>query len=297
MTARQTGLLFLWMIITASSPVLGFDMVQGTSEIQISSDDGLEWQSDNNRVIAHGNAKAVRGDVTVTADTLTAYYRKGGNSQIWRVDADGHVTITNPADTATGTKAIYDLDKAVLILNGAPAKLVTPTQTFTADDAIEYWEQQKMAVLRTNGIAITKDRKIQADVLTAHFKDKESDGPPKTKPEKKEKGQKSQDDMELSRADAYGHVVITTPTDKATGDRGDYNANTDIATLTGAVTLTRDGNVMNGGYATVNMESGISTLYGNQAGDGPDQKKRVQAIFTPTQHTKDKNAGKDKPPQ
>jgi len=269
-----------------------FDMSQGTSEVQISADDGLEWVSEDNRVIAHGNAKAVRGDVTVTADTLTAYYRKGGNSQIWRVDAEGHVTISNPTDTATGNKAIYDLDKAVLILTGAPAKLVTPTQTFTADEAIEYWEQQKMAVLRTNGIAETKDRKIQADVLTAHFKDVE-----KSKPAKKEKGQKSKDDMELSRADAFGHVILTTINDKATGDRGDYNAENGIATLTGVVTLTRDGNVMNGGFAKVDMNSGISTLYGNQAGEGPDKKKRVQAVFTPSQHSKDKTDTKDKPPQ
>jgi lipopolysaccharide export system protein LptA len=276
----------------AAQSAQAFDMAQGTSEVQISADDGLEWVSEDNRVIAHGNAKAVRGDVTVTADTLTAYYRKGGNSQIWRVDAEGHVTIANPTDTATGNKAIYDLDKAVLILTGAPAKLVTPTQTFTADEAIEYWEQQKMAVLRTNGIAETKDRKIQADVLTAHFKDSE-----KTGAGKKEKGQKSKEDMELSRADAFGHVILTTINDKATGDRGDYNAESGIATLTGVVTLTRDGNVMNGGFAKVDMNSGISTLYGNQAGDGPDKKKRVQAVFTPSQHSKDKTDAKDKPPQ
>jgi len=292
MNLRMATAVFLSVIAGPCGPAKAFDMAQGTSEIQISSDDGLEWLSDDNRVIAHGNAKAVKGDITVTADTLTAYYRKGNNSQIWRVDADGHVTITNPADTATGTKAVYDLDKAVLVLNGAPAKLVTPTQVFTADDAIEYWELQKMAVLRTNGIAETKARKIQADVLTAHFKDK--DPAAKTK---KSKDQKSQDDMELSRADAYGHVVITTQTDKATGDRGDYNAETDIATLTGVVTLTRDGNVMNGGFAKVNMSTGISTLYGNQAGDPPDAKKRVEAVFTPAKRDKDKPAQKDKPPQ
>jgi hypothetical protein len=54
---------------------------------------------------------------------------------------------------------------------------------------------------------------------------------------------------------------------------------------------------MNGGFAKVDMNSGISTLYGNQAGDGPDKKKRVQAVFTPSQHSKDKTDAKDKPPQ
>ena len=274
----------------------GFDMARGTSEIQISADDGLEWQSEANRVIAHGNAKAVRGDMTVTADTLTAYYRSnstknapapagqppGGGSQIWRVEADGNVTITNPTDTATGTKAIYDLDKAVLVLKGSPANLTTPTETFTADEQLEYWEDQHMAVLRGNGVATTKDKKIQGDVLTAHFKDHRQ-GP---KSQKSANSGKSGGNggMELSRADAFGHVILTTPQDKATGDRGDYNAESGIATLTGMVTLTRDTNIMTGRYARVDMNSGISNLYGYQ----PDEtKQRVQATFNPA-HKEDK---------
>jgi len=282
MTGRMLVLL-AFLLMGQRVQAQGFDLSKGTAEIQISADDGLEWQSEASRVIAKGNAKAVRGDVTVTADTLTAYYRNsngtttpgGGSSQIWRVDAEGHVTITNPADTATGNKAIYDLDKAVLILKGTPAKLVTPTESFTADDALEYWEAEKMAVLRTNGVAITKDKKIQADVLTAHFKDNKQ--APKT-----QKSGGGNGGMELSRADAYGHVILTTPQDKVTGDRGDYNAVSGIATLTGTVTLTRDNNVMNGGYANVDLNSGISTLYGNQAGSTTG-KQRVQATFSPSQ--------------
>ncbi len=289
------GRLLLLALLLPLHPLFaqGFDMAQGTAEVQISADDGLEWQSEASRVVAKGNAKAVRGDVTVTADTLTAYYRSGGTNpsagggnQIWRVDADGHVTITNPSDTATGTKAIYDMDKAVLILKGSPAKLVTPTESFTADDALEYWENERMAVLRGNGVATGKDKKIQADVLTAHFKDnKQSKKTPKPSGSGTGGG-----GMELSRSDAFGHVILTTAKDKITGDKGDYNADTGIATMTGTVTLTREGNVMNGGFAHVDMNSGISTLYGNSAGD-TSAKKRVQAVFTPTQ-----KAAKTAPP-
>ena len=280
MMGRRLWLVLAAMIAASGARAQGFDMTKGASEVQISADDGLEWQSEANRVVARGNAKAVRGDMTLTADSLTAYYRSGnggaagagGGNQIWRVDAEGHVTVTNPTDTATGTKAVYDMDKGLLVLKGSPAKLVTPADTFIADDVIEYWEAQRMAVLRVNAVAITKNKKIQADVLTAHFKDQKQ-------------GKKNADGtggMDLSRADAYGHVILTTPQDKVTGDRGDYNADTGIATLTGTVTLTRDTNVMNGGYADVNLNTGISTLYGNKAEDtGP--KQRVQAIFTPGQ--------------
>ena len=295
-------LIFAVLLLSGPAWAQGFDMARGVSEIQISADDGLEWQSDDSRVVASGNAKAIRGDMTITADKLIAYYRTAstkaatpgataspaGGNQIWRVEAEGNVIITNPTDTATGNKAIYDLDKAVLILKGAPAKLTTPTETFTADEQLEYWENDHMAVLRTNGVAISKDKKIQGDVLTAHFRDQKQ-GP---KTQKTANGSKEHKGMDLERADAFGHVILTTPQDKAVGDRGDYDANTGIATLTGVVTLTRGTNVMNGRYAHVDMNSGISTLYGYQ----PDEtKQRVQATFAPTQ--KPETSKQDTPKQ
>ena len=283
--------LLIAALLLGSTPVLaqGFDLAHSASEIQISSDDGLEWQSDPSRVIAHGNAKAVRGDVTLTADTLIAYYRTGnqpgqktgpasptGGSQIWRMEAEGNVKIVNPNDTATGVKAIYDLDKAILVMHGSPARLETPTELFEADDALEYWENDKMAVLRGNGIAIAKQKqnKIQGDVLTAHFKDRKSS----TRPRQSTPGG---GDLELTHADAFGHVILTTPDNKATGDRGDYNAETGIATLTGAVSLLRDANVMTGRYARVDINSGVSNLYGYQPNE---EKQRVQAVISPSQH-------------
>jgi hypothetical protein len=63
----------------------GFQMSRsGEQQIQVYSDNGIEWHSDELRVIARGNANAVRGDVTITADVLTAHYRKGDKGdEIW----------------------------------------------------------------------------------------------------------------------------------------------------------------------------------------------------------------------
>ena len=44
--------------------------------VEVTSDDGMEWRQNEQVIIAKGNAKAVRGDVTVTADRLIAHYRK-----------------------------------------------------------------------------------------------------------------------------------------------------------------------------------------------------------------------------
>jgi len=221
-------------------------------------------------VVARGNAKAVRGGVTLTADSLTAHYRNGADGdEIWRIDADGHVTIASQRETATGTKATYDLDKAIFVLRGQPARLETPTEVLTATDAIEYWEKDRMAVLRGDGVATQKDRTIKADILTARFKD----GP---------KGE-----MELRRADAYGGVVLTTAKEKVTGDRGEYNAETGIATVSGSVKITRDGNELAGGYAQVNLNSGVSKLFGTAPGGKDAGDGRVRGVFTPEKQDSD----------
>ncbi len=314
LAASLVAALLLWCGPAAAQ---GFDMAKGggDTQIQVYADNGIEWVQGANRVIARGNAKAIRGTMTVTADTLTAYYRQGpSGNEIWRIDADGHVTISNPNDTATGDQATYDLDKAIFVLHGQPARLVTPTASFSADDSLEYWELQHMAVLRGHGVAIQKDKTLEADVLTAHFKDKTDTGKTgasktgagktgagKTGPSRNAAplpvasaptpvaappaggravpGGGHSGGMDLERADAYGHVALTTAQERVTGDRGDYNMETGIATVSGSVKITRQGNELDGGYAHVDLNTGISKLFGGAPGGGGDQ--RARGVFVP----------------
>lgn len=250
--------------LVSSAHAQGFNLARGNdAQIQIFADEGIEWVNQESRVVARGNATAIRGRVTVLADSLTAYYREGaGGNEIYRLDADGHVVIKTPTETATGTKGTYDLDKAIFILRGGPPKLVTPKETITATESLEYWEKERMAVARGNAVATNADKTIKADVLTAHFVD----------------GPKS--DMEMRQADAYGHVVLTTATDVVTGDRGDYNVESGIATVSGSVKLVRDDNELNGGYARVNLKTGISKLFGAAPGQTTGD-TRARGVFTP----------------
>src|SRR5579859_4396 len=43
--------------------------------LDVTADQGIEFSKDAKEIIARVNAKAVRGNTTVTGDTLTAYYR------------------------------------------------------------------------------------------------------------------------------------------------------------------------------------------------------------------------------
>lgn len=274
----------LGVLLLATAPAVAFEMSKaGDQQIQVFADNGIEWHSEELRVIARGNAHAVRGTMTVDADMLTAHYRKGANGdEIWRLDADGNVIIRSPTDTATGHKAIYDLDKSIFVLKGSPAKLVTASDSYQATESIEYWELKKMAVLRGDAVAIKQDGKtLKADVLTAHFRDKDQKTAARP-PAGKAGAQNSGDGgLDLQRADAYGHVVILSGSETVTGDRGDYNAETGIATVSGSVKISREGgNQLEGGWAHVNLNTGVSKLFPVAAG-GTDTGQRVQGVFIP----------------
>jgi lipopolysaccharide export system protein LptA len=163
--------------------------------IAITAADGIEWHQAQQEVIAVGDAKAVRDNVTVTADRLIAWYRKkatesgtaqavqaaqsaqtgltddtdtGGN-EVYRVKAEGNVHIFTQTDQVVGDEATYDLDQAVLVVTGHNLKLTTPTQVLTARDDLEYWSQRHMAVARGDAVAVTNDgRRIEADTLVAY---------------------------------------------------------------------------------------------------------------------------------
>ena len=231
--------------------------------IEVFADNGIEWMQNEKLFIARGNAKAVRDGVTVTGDTLKAYYREkpDGENEIFRLDADGNVTIATATETVTGNAATYNVDDSALIMRGSPARLVTPTDTVIAYDRLEYWEREGKAVARGNATALRDDKRIQADVLEAFF------GPG---PEK---------ENELKTAHARGSVVLTTAQDVVTGDKGDYSADTGLAVMTGDVKLTRGNNQLNGGYAEVNMKTGISRLFA--APPGTTAPQRVQGVFVP----------------
>jgi len=236
--------------------------VKGDVPIEVHAEDGIEWQQDGSIFVARGNARAVRGEVEVLSDELKAHYREtpGGQSEVWRLDAVGNVRIISNSETAYGRRAIYNADQKVLVIDGDKPRLVSGKDTLTASQQLEYWELKKFAVARGDAEAVRDNKRVRADVLVAHLK-----------PDAK--GQ-----TRVYRVDAYDNVRIRTGRETATGDRGVYNVDSGIATLTGAVKLVRDDNELRGCRAEVNLNTGISKLFAcaNQSGAG-----RVQGTFVP----------------
>jgi lipopolysaccharide export system protein LptA len=234
----------LWAA-AAGAQGLGLPGQTRDKPVEITADQGIEWNQPRKAYIARGNAQATQGDVAVRAETLTAYYREAenGRTDIWRIDADRGVRIGTPAQQAFGDKAVYDVGNGVLVLTGN-VRLVTETDRITARDSLEFWEKRNLAVARGDAVAVRGDNRMRADVMTAEFT---KDAAGKSK---------------VSRVNVFDNVVISSPTEIVRADKGTYNLDTGIAVLTGAVKITRGQNQLNGERAEVNLNTGVSKLFG-----------------------------------
>lgn len=248
-------------IPAAHAQSLGFSR-GGDGPIQIEADDGIEWQRANQLYVARGNARAQQGTVTVEADELIAFYRPNaaGENEIFRIDANGNVRILSDDEVARSDKAVYDIDNGVLVMTGDQIQLDTAQDTIFARDSMEYYETRQLAVARGDALAIRGDRRVRADVLTAHFG---------------EGGQQA----EMERIEALGNVLVSTPTDIVRAEKGEYDPARGIATVTGNVKITRGDTQLNGERAEVNLETGESRLLSSPSGE------RVRGLFLPRAKT------------
>jgi lipopolysaccharide export system protein LptA len=234
---------------------------QGTLPIEIESEAGIEWRRNEKLYVARGNATAKRGDLTVIADTLSARYRDkaGGGSEIWQIEADGHVRLISPGRTVTGGHAIYNLDTRVLQVTGGNVGVDTGEEKLTADQSLEYQDGPQIAIARGNATVIQAEREVRADTMTGHFQ--------------RLAGGK----LDLVRLEADGGVKVKTPDTSATSAKGDYDLTTDIMTLSGNVKVTNGGNQFNGEFAEVNVKTGVSRLLGSTSGSG-----KVKSLIMPS---------------
>jgi lipopolysaccharide export system protein LptA len=262
---------------------LGLDLGKGGDKaVQIEADQGIEWRQTERVYIARGNAKAKRGNATVSADTLTAHYRPAksaagrpsgggddltGSTEIYNVEAEGNVRFETETQSVTGDRAVYDLDQATIVVTGKNLKLATPRDTVTARDSLEWWDAKQLAVARGDATAVREGKRVRADVLTAEVV-------------RDQKGA-----QHISRIDAQGNVVLVSKDEVGRGDSAVYNVESGIATLVGHVRLTRGENELRGNYAIVDLNQNVSRLLGSPPSDTltGGKPQRVEGLIVPRQ--------------
>lgn len=252
-------ILFLALPAKAQSP----SELTGDSDkpVEISAGKTLEWHQKEKQYVAEGAVEAKQGDVTLFAEKLVADYRDdegGGNVEIWQLTATENVRIENVDSTATGDKAIYDVDTGQATLTGKDLKLTTPDQVITAQERMEYNSVKGVAKAVGNAQIVQDSDVLSAPTITANFA--------------KDKNGK----QVLKNANAVGGVTIKTPDETLTGDNGFYNAANNTAEIKGNVKIVRGPNILEGARAEVNLTTNISKMFGS-----PESGKRVKGIFFP----------------
>ena len=256
--------------------------------VEVTAEGVMELHQDTKRVIAHGNAKAVQGAVSVTADELTADYRtrSNGGQEVYRVYATGNVIMKSESETATGQAAVYDFDKAVLVLEGETVSLASADGQVTSHKVLQYWANERVAVAEGSAFAQDKNKhRLYGDRLVAFFRDA-----PPASPNAKSAPAKGQTQIlggsrgDINYVQGFGNVRMETEKETARGDRGAYNIDSGIATVEGAVKLTQGSNQLAGGFAVVNVKGGTSSVYGSAAQakmTGLKENTRVRALIAP----------------
>ena len=260
---------------------------KAASGLDVSADQSLEWYQDQKLYVARGNAKAIRGDMTITSDLMTAHQRDAGKDakgqkqkpakdaaaapdgkpagggdagmggDIDKMTAEGNVHIVDPRQNIYGDHAVYDLDKHEMILTGQHLRYITPKETVTAKDSLEYYEDKKIAIARGHAIADSADRHVEGDILSAEFRDMPNG------------------ESQLDKMTATGHVTVITKTDVSKGDRAVYDAGRNIAILNGNVQVTRPDNTqLTGDVGEVDFTNNQSRLLNDGTG-------RVRALLPP----------------
>jgi len=261
---------FALALVASATPAASqtLDLASGNQDtpIVVEADNGIEWQQDNEVLIARGNAHATRGGVTVYADVLRAYYDRpqNGASHLKRLDATGSkgVKIVSASETMDGDAAVYDLDRAILVVSGKKVTYLSGQDVITSDQQMEYYEKDQKAVARGQAMATHEGKTLTARQIEAYF-------------------HKVGNKNEVREVRAFDDVVIVTDTDTVRADRAIYNVATGLATMVGHVKITRGQNQLDGDQAEINMNSGVSRLLtapGTSSSGG-----RVRGLIQPQQ--------------
>jgi len=127
--ARTVARAFAGGFIAAGIAALAFGSTAGAQAISgFNSNqpvdyaaDRIELQDRQKRVVLSGDVQITQGDLRLTAQRTTVAYTDNGSLRIQRIDATGGVVVTRGDERASGSAAVYDFNRRVIILSGGVA--------------------------------------------------------------------------------------------------------------------------------------------------------------------------------
>lgn len=254
------GTLFVTSALIGS--VSAQSVLEKSQPLEITAEQSLEWHRNEKFFKASKNVIAVQGETKLSAQILIARYHeddgKDTGLKIYLIEASGGVVIDSAQSKAYGEKAVFEVDKGVATMTGGNLRLVSQDQTVTAKESFRYWVREGRLMASGKAMAIRGEDRLEAENMSATFAENKD-------------GSRVLDTLE-----ANDNVIITTPTEILTGDKGIYKAKTNMAEMLGNVVIKRGPNILKGEKAQVDLNTNISTMFGSTSGGG-----RVSGVFYP----------------
>lgn len=143
-----------------------------------------------------------------------------------------------------------------------------------SSNALEIQQAQQVAIFTGQVEAIQGDLRLKADTLKVHYRQKSATAGAKPTAQKAPAPAQDESMGAISRIEAIGNVFVSSPTETAQGETGDYDVDKKVVVLVGNVVITRGQSVLRGNRATVDMITGRSTM---EVAPG----QRVRGLFVP----------------
>lgn len=132
-------------------------------------------------------------------------------------------------------------------------------------DTLEVVQESQQAIFSGNVLARQGEMNMKAARMVVYYKGGDSGGGAAAA-----KG--------ISRIEAQGDVLLTSPEETARAARADYNVDKELVTMTENVVLTRGQNVLKGSQLIYNLATGKSVMNAPGADGGGG---RVKGLFVP----------------
>ncbi len=130
-----------------------------------------------------GNAVATQGDRVIKSDRLLLYYKKdqkepekrvskdaGNTGDLEKIEAKGHVIVTQGERIVTGDDAVYYQDTQQIIMTGNP--IMREKGNIIQGDRIVVYLNEDRGVVES-----TAKNRVKATIYPADRKEKKKDGP------------------------------------------------------------------------------------------------------------------------
>lgn len=159
-------ILLLWASgLLAADKNAARSSLESKEPIQVVAD-RLEAFDAEKLVVFSGHAVAVQGDKVIKSDKISLYYKTGKTpaakpskemspaGDLERIEARGHVNITQGAKVVTGELAIYYQDEQKIVMTGNPL-MRDGSNTVAGDRIVVYLNENRGVVERSDNKRVT----------------------------------------------------------------------------------------------------------------------------------------------